>query len=129
MSDRPLRLVETNELDSFFRRLDRLDIQELLRMRAVWHSIGMPEHEKAWAEVRKAGIRAGLSDEIEEVRVRVLDWTTYDAAPYRYLDSNPMWIQAKAEAAEAIVDAALGIALGDRIDARARETLLTPWGS
>jgi hypothetical protein len=127
MSDRPLRLVETNALDAFFHRLDHVGQEELMRMQAVWRSIDRRTHEKAWAEIRKAGIRGGLSDEIEEVRERALGWTTYDAVPYRYLDANPTWIQAKADAAEAIVDAAIAVALGDRLDADARETLLAPW--
>jgi hypothetical protein len=127
MSDRPVKLVESRELDAFFNRLDRLDHGELLRLRAVWRSIPMDSHEKAWAEIRKVGIRERLSDEIEEVRQRALAWTAHDAVPYRYLDADPTWVQAKMDAAEAIVDAAIATALGDRLAPASRKTLLAPW--
>jgi hypothetical protein len=127
MSARPPRLVESPALDVFFARLHRLDREELLRMQAAWRSIDMQTHERAWADIRKVGIRERLSDEIEEVRQRALAWATYDAVPYRYLDPDPMWVEGKMEAAEAIVDVAIAVALGDRLAPAARETLLSPW--
>jgi hypothetical protein len=127
MAARSPRLVESPALDAFFARLDRLDREELLRMRAAWRSIDMQTHERAWADIRKVGIRERLSDEIEEVRQRALAWATYDAVPYRYLDPDPMWVEGKMQTAEAIVDAAIAVALGDRLAPAARETLLAPW--
>jgi hypothetical protein len=38
-----------------------------------------------------------------------------------------MWQQIKMEAAEAIVDAALAVALGDRLDAQSHDILIEPW--
>jgi hypothetical protein len=127
MAARSPRLVESPALDALFNELDRLRAEDLLRLEAAWRSIDMPAHEKAWAAIRKVAIRERLSDEIEEVRQRALTWMGYDAVPYRYLDPNPGWVGIKASAAQAIADAAVAVALGDRLEPAARETLLSPW--
>lgn len=120
-------LVNSEELDRFFDVLDRVRDADLMRLKAVWRSIDRQAHEDAWAVVRVVGASHDLGEEIDKVRSRALAWVTHDNMPYRYLDGNPMWMQYKAEAAEAIVDAAIAVALGDRLDARTRATLLAGW--
>ena len=120
-------LVHSEELDRFFDSLDRVGDTELMRLKAAWHSIDRQAHEGAWAVVRVVSASHNLEAEIDKVRGRALAWVSHDAMPYRYLDGNPMWMQYKAEAAEAIVDAAIAVALGDLLDERTRATLLTAW--
>ena len=123
-------LVDTDELNAFFAALGRLDDAELSRMRAAWRSIGRPDHEKAWAEVRAVGARDGLSAEIDRVRDRALVWARKGSnRPGHELPDDMTWLEIKMEAAEAIVDAALATALGGRLDGQTRATLLTPWES
>jgi hypothetical protein len=71
------------------------------------------------------GVRDGLATEIDEIRERAMAWASHgdDGMPYAFGD-NEMWAQLKNEAAGAVVDIALGIALGDRLDEQTRETLL-----
>jgi hypothetical protein len=97
-------------------------------MRAAWKSVGKLLHEEAWASVRAVGVRYGISKEIDRVRKRAMAWAARgsDVIPYALGDSAT-WAQVKLEAEEAIVDIALGIALGDRLDEQTRATLLAAW--
>jgi hypothetical protein len=121
-------LVETQAMDDFFDRLDRLNMAELMSMRAAWLSIDRPTHEAAWAAVREVGEREGLTREIDRVRKKAADWSQRgsDSIPY-LMQTNTNWLTVKMDAEEAIVDAALVVALGDRLDANSRATLIAPW--
>jgi hypothetical protein len=120
--------LDTGQLDAFIESLDHIDRVELLRMRAAWQAVDKPAHEEAWAAVRTVGARVGLSKEIDEIRERARAWTRRgdDGVPYAFGD-NELWAQLKMEAEGAIVDIALGIALGDRLDEQTRATLLAAW--
>lgn len=121
-------LVETPEMVFFFDRLDRLNLAQLLVMRATWMSIDLPAHEDAWSAVRAAGARYGLADEIERVRKKALAWSTRgsNSIPYQ-TNADYDWLQVKVEAGEAIVDAALAVALGNRLDEATHDVLIEPW--
>lgn len=121
-------LSDTIQMASFLEALDHLTEADLLRMRAAWRAVGKREHEAAWRAVRAAGVRDGLSNEIDRVRKRALAWATRgsNSIPYR-MNSDDAWTQIKIEAAEPIVDVALAIALGDRLDETTRMTLLVAW--
>jgi hypothetical protein len=121
-------VLDTDELNAFFDVLDHMGDVELLRMRAAWRAVPRRIHEEAWAAVRAVGARDGLSRDIDRVRKRAMTWAARgsDVVPYALSDSAT-WAQVKLEAEEAIVDVALGIALGDRLDERTRETLLAAW--
>jgi hypothetical protein len=122
-------LVDTPEMASFFGRLDRLNREQLLAMRAAWHSIPSREHERAWAAVRAVGANEALDGEIGRVRNKAMAWSSRgsNSVPYYRVNDDEAWLQVKIEAGEAIVDAALAVALGDRLDAGTRDTLLGPW--
>jgi hypothetical protein len=123
---RRANVLETDALNEFFRTLDHADEAELLRMRAAWKSVARRTHEDAWEAVRAVGAREGLSWEIDAIRKRAMAWASRGTAvPYRV--KNDDWVVIKREAAEAIVDIALGVSLGERLDERTRETLLTAW--
>jgi hypothetical protein len=125
---RGVNLVDTPEMDAFFDRLDHLNREQLFAMRAVWHSMTSLTHQETWAAVRAVGDRTGLSKEIGRVRNKALAWSSrgLNSVPF-FHDDESGWLQAKGEASEAIVDAALAIALGDRLDAATRDVLLGPW--
>jgi len=126
---RGVNLVDTPEMDDLFEGLDHLNREQLLAMRAAWHAITSLEHEEAWAAVRSVGDRAGLGKEIGRVRNKALAWSTRgsNSVPYYRVNDDESWLQVKMEAGEAIVDAALAVALGDRLDAETKDTLLAPW--
>ena len=125
---RGIDLIDTVEMADFFERLDHLNQEQLLAMRAAWHAIGRQTHEEAWAVVRAVGVDEGLTKEIDRVRKRALRWASRgsNTIPYRISD-DVTWQKIKIEAGEPIVDAALAIALGARLDGATRETLLGPW--
>ena len=125
---RGVNLVDTPELDGFFERLDRMNVEQLLAMRAAWHSIPMAEHEKAWATVRSVGARYAIDKEINRVRNKAMAWSTLGNNGLPYFQSSDVGrLQSRIEAGEAVVDAALAIALGDRLDDQTRDALLGPW--
>jgi hypothetical protein len=120
--------LDSDELNAFFDALDHLDDVELLRMSAAWRSVTKSTHEEAWAAVRAVGARYGLSKEIDWVRKRAMAWASRgnNSIPYM-IDNNETWAAVKLQAEEAVVDVALGIALGDRLDEQTRATLLAAW--
>jgi hypothetical protein len=125
---RGVNLVDTPELDGFFERLDRMTAEQLLAMRAAWHSIPVAEHEKAWAAVREVGARYEVDKEVGRVRDKAMAWSTRGNNGVPYLQTSDIGrLQSRIEAGEAAVDAALAIALGDRLDDRTRDALLGPW--
>ena len=130
MLGRPIgiSLRDTEELAVFFQRLDHLIEEQLLGMRAAWHATSREAHEEAWAAVRAVGVRDGLTKEIDRVRNKALGWASRgsNSIPYR-LNNDDTWLQIKIEAGEPIVDAALAIALGSRLDEATREVLIGPW--
>jgi hypothetical protein len=120
--------LDSDELNAFFDALDHLDEVELLRMSAAWRSVTRSTHEEAWATVRAVGARYGLSKEIDWVRKRAMAWASRgnNSIPYM-INNNETWAEIKLDAEEAVVDVALGIALGDRLDEQTRATLLAAW--
>jgi hypothetical protein len=123
-----VNLLDTDEMAVYFEQLDHLDEGQLLGLRAAWHATAREVHEEAWAAVREVGAREGLSKEIDRVRNRALAWAWRgsNTIPYRISD-DITWLQIKHDAGEAIVDAALAVALGSRLDPRTREILIGPW--
>jgi hypothetical protein len=120
--------LDSDELNAFFDAMDHLDEVELLRMSAAWRSVTKSTHEEAWAAVRAVGARYGLSKEIDWVRKRAMAWASRgnNSIPYM-INDNVTWAAVKLQAEEAVVDVALGIALGDRLDEQTRATLLAAW--
>jgi hypothetical protein len=125
---RGANLIDTPDLDAFFTRLDHLNGEQLLSLRAAWLSTSRAAHEDAWTTVRAVAARGGLGKEIDRVRAKAISWSTRgtDTIPYQ-LNNDFTWRQIKAEAGEAIVDAALAIALGARLDSATYGLLIGPW--
>lgn len=123
-----VNLVDTAEMDAFFERLDHLSEEQLMSMRAAWRTTSRREHEDAWTAVRVAAARDGLTNELDRVRKKALRWATrgHNSIPYGVNDDLD-WQQVKMEAGEAIVDAALAVALGSRLSESTRGVLIGPW--
>jgi len=126
---REVDLLNTADMDDFFDRLDRINESGLLGMRAAWKTIDRAEHEDAWTAVRAVGARDRLNGEIERVRKKAIDWASRGSnmAPEVRIGQVQNWQLIKMDAGEAIVDAALAVALGSRLDERYRATLMGPW--
>jgi hypothetical protein len=125
---RGVNLADSPEMDVFFERLERLNRVQMLGLKAVWHATTPRVHEEAWEAVRALGRRDGLTSEIERVRARALDWSRRGSDMISYqMNDETTTLQIKIDASEAIVDAALAVALGTRLDAATRETLQGPW--
>jgi hypothetical protein len=125
---RGVNLIDTPEMEGFFEQLDHLNEAQLLGLRAAWQAISPAAHQDAWAAVRAVGVAEGLTKEIDRVRNKALGWASRGTNVAPYTLSDPItWQQTKLEAGEAIVDAALAVALGGRLDAGQREVLIAPW--
>ena len=123
-----VNLVDTDEMTAFLEQLDHLSLEQLRIMQAVWRSTSRKVHEDAWTTVRSIGVREGVTKEIDRVRDRAIAWASRgsNTIPYRISD-DVTWLKTKIEAGEAIVDAALAVALGNRLDADCRNVLIGPW--
>ncbi|MGD0247681.1 MAG: hypothetical protein ABSB75_01370 [Candidatus Limnocylindrales bacterium] len=122
-------LVDTEEMEAFFARLDRMNREQLLALRAAWSATSHEKHEEAWAAVRAVGAGEGLAKEIDRVRGKAIGWASRGSDPIGHfaVRDNVSWQQIKRDAEEAIVDAALATALGNRLDAKVHAALLAPW--
>jgi len=120
--------IDIGTLDAFFEALEHYGEGDLMRMSAAWRAVSAQDHEDAWTVVRTTGARDGFSKEIDGIRDRALTWASRgsDVFPYT-LEDSVAWAQVKRDAAEAIVDVALAMGLGNRFDAKTRETLLASW--
>lgn len=122
------RLLDTEELAAFFARLDHVNQEQLLSMRAVWQAMSRAEHQEAWAAVRAVGLADGLTKEIDRVRDKALAWSRRGSNETLYRNKDDfVWLEVKIDAGEAIVDAALAVALGSRLDEGTRNVLIEPW--
>lgn len=122
-------LSETEAVDRFIDSLDFLNQEQLLGMTAAWRSADKQAREDAWTKVRATAAMAGLSKDVDHVRDRAMHWAdrgTNVPTPYT-LNRDDAWLQVRQGAAPAIVDAALAIALGNRLDEATRDVLLGPW--
>jgi hypothetical protein len=123
-------LLDSPEMGIFFGRLDHLGPAQLMAMRAAWHAISEADHEAAWSVVRAVGEGQGLSREVGRVRDTAVAWAARspNSVPYYQIGNDEMmWQQLKIEASEAIVDAALAVALGLRLDGTTHDVLIGPW--
>jgi hypothetical protein len=123
---RGVDLVDTPEMYAFFARLDRLNEAQLMAMRAAWLSGDRRTHEDVWKAIRIVGKRDGLTKEIGRVRDKAMAWATRgtNSVLYTVIDFPR---QMRIEAGGALVEAALAVALGDRLDAQTHEILIAPW--
>jgi hypothetical protein len=125
---REVNLLDTDEMDLFFEKLDRMNQAQLLSMRAAWYATSRDAHADAWTTVRAVAARNGWTREIDRVRAKAMSWITRgtNTIPYQ-MNDDFTWQQVKNEAGEAIVDAALAISLGSRLDAPTHALLIEPW--
>jgi hypothetical protein len=121
-------LLDTEEMAAFFARLDHLNQEQLLRMSAAWKALSPAEHQGAWAAVRAVGVAEGLTTAIDRVRDKALSWSRRGSNRPLYGNRGDRdWLEVKMDAGEAIVDAALAVALGGRLEEGARNVLIEPW--
>jgi hypothetical protein len=117
-------------LDRFIDSLELLDAEQLSILDAVWRAVDHGVHQRAWEDVRRLARNPDLGRLIDAARDRALHWanrgSNVPAMPYS-LKSEDQWLEARRNAAAALVDAALATTLGDRLPDEARDTLLGPW--
>lgn len=121
-------LVDTPQMAAFFDMLAHLNAVQFLAMRAAWHALDRKSHEDAWATVRAVGARDGLTRSIDRVRSEARSWAIRGSSSYPYATTNNDITsqQLRMEACEAIVDAALAVALGNRLDPESHDILIEP---
>lgn len=125
-------IAETAAMDRFIDQLDRLDDGQLLALTAAWRAVDEETRDDAWTAVRATAARLRLTHGVDAVRERAMRWAMRaDNRPplYHVVADDVLHNQIRADAAGALVDTALGIALGMRLDPGSRATLLSPWES
>jgi hypothetical protein len=119
------------DLDGFLASLDALRETDLLTLAAGWSGADRRAHEDAWTRVVAAAAANGMTDRVRAARQAALDWaikgTNFPWPDAGYMEDMKLHI--RRGAAPALADAAVAIALGDRLDSESADTLLAPWRS
>jgi hypothetical protein len=120
-------------LDGLVEQLDRLGADAFLAMVASWNDQDPDAHADAWTTAEASARQHRLGAAVERARERVINWAeslgggTYADITMYGGGWNPVLRDARAAAAPALVDVAVALALGDRLDPAARDVLLAPW--
>ncbi len=117
-------------VDRFFAQLARLDQTQLMLLPAMAHSIDPAEHESALREARRAADENGLIAEMQAVRDEAMHWAARgtNVPPLQPIPLDfEMNVTMRMQAAPALADAAVALALGPLLDEGSREILLGPW--
>jgi hypothetical protein len=122
-------LATTEAMGQFIESLDGLTEEQLLGMAAAWGSVDEQARADAWTQVRAVAAKEGLGRDVDQIRERAMEWATRGTDPgWPYaLDAGDLSRKARKEAAPAVVDAAIAIALDDWLDESTRDVLLGPW--
>jgi hypothetical protein len=119
------------ELDRFLASLDALDETDLLTLAAGWNGAEKSAHEDAWTRVVAVAAATGMTERVRAARQAALDWaikgTNFPWPDAGYMEDMKLHI--RRGAAPALADAAVAIALGDKLDRESADTLLGPWRS
>ncbi len=120
---------EGAELDRFLASLDGLGETDLLNLAAGWNGVDRSARDDAWTAALAAAAKAGLTEAVQKARRSALDWATrgtnFPWPDAGYMEN--MKAQIRRGAAPALADAAVALALGDRLDPQSADTLLGPW--
>jgi hypothetical protein len=123
------RLAEA-ELERFFAALDSVQEGQLMVLTAMGRNLNRAEHDEAWKEVRRAADANGVLREVQAIGDRAMHWASRgtNIPPLQPIPGDhETWVATRMQAAPAIVDAAVAIALGGLLDQASREILLGPW--
>ena len=103
-----------------------------LHAAAAEYNAAAPQHEAAWAEVRRVAAAEGMEPEIDRLRRCVGEWATRGTGVTSWhLGSGPadeFNLTARAAAAGAVVDAGVVQMLGELLTEGAIAALLRAWG-
>ena len=124
-------IAESEPVDRFFEYLEHAEADLLLALSAAWRAVEEQAREEAWTRVHDAAKRTRTERGVETVRDRAMHWAGRSGYSYgeitAYGGGQPLWGDVRRQAAPALVDAAVAIALGRRLDSASREVLLGPW--
>ena len=123
------------DLAEFLRILPHLETGELLAIGAAYHDADEAEREAARTEASAVAKRAGLDDEIRQVQGSIIQWAVSDITRSQTMTfenvraSSSMLGDVRQDNVPPLLDAATALVLGDALDARSRELLLSPFAS
>jgi hypothetical protein len=118
------------DVERFFAALDGVRESQLMVLTAMGRNLDRAEHEEAWKEVRRAADANGILREVQAIGDRAMHWASRgtNIPPLQPVPGDhELWVATRMQAAPAIVDAAVAIALGNLLDEASREILLGPW--
>lgn len=118
------------ELDALFDRLPGLDRGELFALAGA-HGSRDSAREDAWAAVRRAVSADHLERDLDRLRSEVGAWATHLGSITGQEAgsglSDLFMADARRAAAPAVLDAAVALLLGARLEDHERAVLLGPW--
>jgi len=123
------------DLEEFLRVLPHLETGELLAIGAAYHDADEDAREAARTEASGVAKRRGLDDEIRQVQSSIIQWAVSDITRSQTLTfenvraSSSMLGDVRQDNVPPLLDAATALVLGDALDSRSRELLLTPFSS
>jgi hypothetical protein len=122
-------LLDTKEMTDFFDKLDHLNQEQLLSLAASWEAREKLPHRDALTQAVAAAGELGLTAQMEEARDEAMRWALRGPSDLWAVTLQDERLQIWRQAAPALADAAVAIALGNRLNDGARALLLEPWVS
>jgi hypothetical protein len=124
----------TDALDAFWRRLERLRVEDMLALAAqpldtAAHAAAL---ERAAEEARRAGLANAVNAATADVDAWVVDLYNRSTAQPGWMEANwgrPGTIEDRANLAASLGEVVTALLLGDRITESDRDELLGPWAS
>ena len=127
-----MTLGRSSELDALLARLPSLDHGDLLALAGA-RGVEDREREGAWKTVRQMVSADHLERELDLVRSEVGAWATrlgpLTVQQLGSAASNESMVDARRDAAPAVLDAAAAYLVGAKLPDRDRASLLRPWVS
>ena len=121
--------LQTAEIAAFFDQLDRLNQEQLLSLGASWQAREKLPHQDALTQAVAAAGEFGLTAQMEEARDQAVRWALHGPSDLWAVTLQDERLQLRRQAAPTLADAAVAIALGDRLNDGARALLLEPWAN
>jgi hypothetical protein len=126
--------VETRAVEAFWRRLERLRVEDMLTLAA--QPLDTASHaaavERATEEAQRAGLAKGIASATADVDAWVLELFNRSTVQPGWFEANwgrPGTIEDRANLAASLGEVVTALLLGDRIAESDRDELLGPWAS
>jgi hypothetical protein len=119
------------ELDELLASMELLEDDDVAYLAELWEKEDGDARRNAWGKAKPAIEKAGLSRDLDRVRLSVSSWMQASASDFQGIEGllggagGPAGV--RRAAAPAFIDAAAAILAGDALEEGERSVLVRPW--